>query len=404
MKFLFFVLLISSASSNALDEMVSVSEGSYFSESFCFKRRCEHKDVSKDNYYAVTPMYEQNIPTKYGNGIFTEYTFNPTNYYGEQMGYWDYLSVKITPKGSKWPIKLPISNPDWYFTDEILKQYPYAVTNFFNINKIKKNTFHFGDVDSLNGSIEEFNKIAPEELKIVQRYYKLDTPNPFTHSAKMKFLKKFGEDLSWPMSPDGAIHLYDMSTRLTFGLLDQRYVKTLAKHARIVYKYSVYLTNHLKKPDVKQRLVEQHYKSTLSIIRRNLGSEEKKKLLLKSKDAVDSLLTVTIPQFVSYRHKEIMDASFYLSSLLSKDPAYELTDSPPLAGVDDYLPSFEIYPIYGRYTHFKDPDAVFLHEFRELAENFMRKMNLRGIYELANYTGQDLLDIAIKKLEIANQL
>ena len=36
---------------------------------------------------------------------------------------------------------------------------------FFNINKIKKNTFHFGDVDSLNGSIEEFNKIAPEELK-----------------------------------------------------------------------------------------------------------------------------------------------------------------------------------------------------------------------------------------------
>ena len=117
--------------------------------------------------------------------------------------------------------------------------------------------------------------------------------------------------MSWPISPDGAIHLYDMSTRPTFGLLDQRYVITLAKlHARIVYKYSVYLTNHLKKPDVKQRLVEQHYKSTLSIISRNLGSEEKKKLLLKSKDAVDSLLTVTIPQFVSYRHKDIMENSF----------------------------------------------------------------------------------------------
>ena len=69
MKFLFFVLLISSASSNALDEMVSVSEGSYFSESFCFKLRCEHKDVSKDNYYAVTQCMSKISPQNMVTGF-----------------------------------------------------------------------------------------------------------------------------------------------------------------------------------------------------------------------------------------------------------------------------------------------------------------------------------------------
>ena len=71
MKFLFFVLLISSASSNALDEMVSVSEGSYFSESFCFKRRCEHKDVSK-----IIIMLSRQCMSKISQNLVTGFSQN----------------------------------------------------------------------------------------------------------------------------------------------------------------------------------------------------------------------------------------------------------------------------------------------------------------------------------------
>ena len=121
----------------------------------------------------------------------------------------------------------------------------------------------------MNGSIEAFNKVAPDNLRTINRYYDASELTPtLTESSNFIFIKKIGDNFSWPFGKGDIYHLHDLGNHGSLGLMDKRYASALSEHAKGSVRYLEVMKSRLKSTKLEEEIVEQLLEVELAKIKK----------------------------------------------------------------------------------------------------------------------------------------